>query len=57
MQWDSTSAIVRLQESLWYSEVGNVVHYCHRIWSTHEIKLETRSKVRIGKHLFDSFHI
>jgi hypothetical protein len=48
---------LRLQESPWFGEEGNAVHYCHRIWSTHEVRLETQSKVRIGKHLFDSVHI
>jgi hypothetical protein len=36
VQWDSTSTIHRLQESLRFSEEGSFVKYSHRVWGTHE---------------------
>jgi hypothetical protein len=36
VQWDSTSAIHGLQESLWFSEEESTVQYSHRAWGTHE---------------------
>jgi hypothetical protein len=63
VQWDSTSAIHRFQESLWFSEEGSIAQYSYRVWNPHEIRLiktclnETYSKIRIGKHLSDSFPI
>jgi hypothetical protein len=36
-QWDSTSAIHRFQESLWFSEEGNTVQHSYRVWNPHEI--------------------
>jgi hypothetical protein len=36
VQWDSTSTIHRLQESLWFSDEGSIVQYSHKNWGTHE---------------------
>jgi hypothetical protein len=36
VQWDSSSAVHRLQESLWFSEEGSIVQYFLRVWGTHE---------------------
>jgi hypothetical protein len=36
VQYDSTSAIHRLQESISFSEEGSIVQYSHRVWGTHE---------------------
>jgi hypothetical protein len=36
VKWHSTSAIHRLQESLWFSEEGSFVQYSHIVWGTHE---------------------
>jgi hypothetical protein len=36
-QWDSTSAIHRFQESLWFSEEGSIVQHSYRVWNPHEI--------------------
>jgi hypothetical protein len=36
VQWDSTSAIHRLRESLWFGEEGSTVEYPHRVWGTDE---------------------
>jgi hypothetical protein len=36
IQWDSTSAIHRLQESLWFIEKWIIVQYSYRVWRTHE---------------------
>jgi hypothetical protein len=64
VQWDSTSAINRLQESL--DSVRREVLYNILIEFEILMKLvrlikmclnETYSKVRIGKHLADSFRI
>jgi hypothetical protein len=37
VEWDSTSAIHRFQESLFFSEEGNTVQHSHRVWNPHEI--------------------
>jgi hypothetical protein len=37
VQWNNTSAIHRLQESLWFSYKGSIVQYSHRVLGTHEI--------------------
>jgi hypothetical protein len=64
VQWDSTSAIHRLQESLRFSEEGSIVQYSHRVWAPMKlvrlIKMclsETYGKVRAGKYLSDNFPI
>jgi hypothetical protein len=62
VQWDNTSAIYRLQESLWLSEEGSILEFFSiefgvamkliKIWLN-----ETYSKARIGKYVSDSFSI
>jgi hypothetical protein len=39
IQCDSISSIHRLQESLRFSEEGNIVQYSLRVWGNHEINL------------------
>jgi hypothetical protein len=36
VQWDSISAIYRLQESLWFSLDRSIVQYFYRVWGTYE---------------------
>jgi hypothetical protein len=42
VQWDSTSAILRFQESLWFSEEGSAVHYSHRFWGNFTLEYVIR---------------
>jgi hypothetical protein len=35
VQCDSTSAIHRFQESIWFSEERSAVQYSHRVWNPH----------------------
>jgi hypothetical protein len=37
IQWDSTSAVCRVQESPCFSEEGSIVQYSHRVWNPHVI--------------------
>jgi hypothetical protein len=63
VQWDSISAIRRLQDTLWFSEEVSIVQYFDRVLGTHETSYadmclnETYSKVGIYKNLSDSFPI
>jgi hypothetical protein len=62
IQWDSTSAIHRLQESLWvrerevlYSILKDFAVFMKLVRLIKMCLNETYSKVRIGKHLSESF--